>query len=339
MNTAGGLQGLLAISREDGAVSTELLPILEDLVKALVDEIEGQRHIMKAEQGSLQPEWAPLDLDRTLEQIAGLYRAHPVARRRQVELRAGTGASLVSDGTLVRRVVGNMMKNALEATPEGGRITVVARAREPDLEVEVHNPIAIPPRARAHVFKRGFSTKGGGRGTGTHAMRVLTERYLGGSVSFESDEATGTSFKLRLPQRPPDAGPSADEPPESLVSLGGARVLFADDDEVNRRIGAHLLAKLGARAEVVASGEAAVEAAEGDRFELALLDVEMPGRGGLSAAHALATLAVERRPKIVMLSGHEPPTRRDGSWDAWLLKPIRERDLRRVALLARPPRR
>ena len=337
MNTAGGLQGLLAISREDRAEGDALIPVIEGLVKSIVDEIEGQRHLLRAEEGNLQADWSALELDSALAQIATLYRAHPVARGRHLRSNAATGAFVVTDGTLFRRVVGNMIKNALEATPEDGTVTVTASATAHEIEVSVHNPAIIPEDVQVHIFKRGFSTKGRGRGTGTHAMRVLTERYLGGTVAFQSRPDFGTRFALRLPIQPPGVRESEGREVFSQLAplrLDGVRVVVADDDAVNRRVAAHRLSKLGADVEVVGSGEAVLDAALARPPDVVFLDVEMPGIGGLQAASHLRSLGANR-PRIVMVSGHEAPDGPAFAFDLWIAKPLRDADLQRVARFLR----
>lgn len=340
MNTAGGLQGLLEMTKDERGPADPLLPVLEELVRSLVDEIEGQRHLMKAEQGHLQTDWQKVDLDRALELVTTLCRAHPVAKGRRIELRAETGAQVVTDPTLLRRVVGNLIKNALEATPEGEAVDVVAEIATTGARVSVGNPGAIPEAARAHIFKRGFSTKGMGRGTGTHAVRVLTERYLGGSVGFETDETRGTRFTLQIPPAPPGWSEpvEASASPEGSIRFDGVRVLVADDDAIQRRVARHRLERLGAKVWVVETGEAALELVAAQSFDLVLLDVEMPGAGGLAAARALMQLPSSRRPVVAMASGHDEPPAEEADFDVWLGKPCRERELRELRRRLNPRR-
>ena len=63
----------------------------------------------------------------------------------------------------------------------------------------VRNKSVIPEEAKRRVFQRSFSTKGAGRGVGTYGMKLLGERFLGGSVNFSSREGEGTIFRLSLP--------------------------------------------------------------------------------------------------------------------------------------------
>lgn len=330
MNTAGGLKGLLDLSHDEPTSASELLPTLQGLVGSLVDEIEGQRHVMNAEQGRLQSDPQRVDPDQIVGQIVTLYRAHPVARGKEIGFEPNAATSIVTDVVLFRRVVGNMIKNALEATPEGGRVTVATGSETSTVHVDVHNAAVIPPAARAHVFKRGFSTKGRGRGTGTHAMRILTDQYLEGAVEFETREGYGTRFRVTLPRRPTGWQDAPEAPVEAVESLEGTRVLVADDDPINRRIAAHLFSKRGAQVETVNSGEGALEALAAADYDLVLMDVEMPGLGGLEVASKIGESGGPK-PMVVMLSGHQPPASNQVGYDLWVAKPLRDRDLNRVA--------
>jgi len=92
-----------------------------------------------------------------------------------------------------------MLKNALEASSTGGTVTIGAKAIKNTLEFWVHNESYMPRTSQLQVFQRSFSTKGKGRGLGTYSIKLLTERYLKGSVSFTSTEAEGTTFSISLP--------------------------------------------------------------------------------------------------------------------------------------------
>ena len=63
----------------------------------------------------------------------------------------------------------------------------------------VHNGGTIPDRDQLQIFQRSFTTKGDGRGLGTYGSRLLTERYLGGDIAFESNDGHGTTFTVSYP--------------------------------------------------------------------------------------------------------------------------------------------
>jgi signal transduction histidine kinase len=94
-----------------------------------------------------------------------------------------------------------MLKNAVEATPAGGIITVGCADRGTDVEFWINNPGEIPRNVQLQMFQRSFTTKGAGRGLGTYSMRLLTERYLGGRVDFTSSPTEGVTFRAVYPKR------------------------------------------------------------------------------------------------------------------------------------------
>jgi signal transduction histidine kinase len=136
-----------------------------------------------------------------LEQLRAFYTRHPVAWGRVIEVPEAWEGRLVTDERLLRRVLGNMLKNALEATPVGGRVSLRCRDQGTHVMFSVHNAQVMPRDVQLQVFQRSFSTKSKlGRGVGTHSMKLLGERYLGGQVSFVSREPDGTTFTLTLPR-------------------------------------------------------------------------------------------------------------------------------------------
>jgi sensor histidine kinase regulating citrate/malate metabolism len=107
--------------------------------------------------------------------------------------------SMVTDESLLVRVLGNMVKNALEASPPRSQVRLWCEATVGGSVFHVHNPGIIPPSVAAHIFQPHFSNKGHNRGFGTYAMRLLGEHCLGGRVDFVTDEVEGTQFSIELP--------------------------------------------------------------------------------------------------------------------------------------------
>jgi hypothetical protein len=108
---------------------------------------------------------------------------------------------LDSDKRLLSRVLGNLIKNALEASMPGQTVTVSVNGGGTPAFC-VHNESAIPEEVQTQIFHRSFSTKEGvGRGVGTYSAKLLTESYLAGTVEFRSTATEGTTFTVRLPPR------------------------------------------------------------------------------------------------------------------------------------------
>jgi signal transduction histidine kinase len=89
-----------------------------------------------------------------------------------------------------------MLKNALEASGFGDTITLKCYQKGDEIFFSVNNPLVMPKETQLQLFNRSFSTKGAGRGLGTYSMKLLTEKYLKGKISFVSEEGIGTTFTL-----------------------------------------------------------------------------------------------------------------------------------------------
>lgn len=211
MNTAGGMQGLSEVMVD--AAPNDMV-FLKDTVKhladQLVDEITAQRDFIAAENGDLMVNPTAVYAADIAGLVAKRYCDHPVAENRQVIL-IGADAPIVfrTDPTLLSRVLGNMIKNALEASPDASVVTIdygfkpgpdpVDSRRSGQVWFSVHNAGHIPAEIQPRIFTRSFSTKGAGRGLGTYGMHLLCERFLAGRVEFQSHPTDGTIFTVTLP--------------------------------------------------------------------------------------------------------------------------------------------
>jgi len=109
-------------------------------------------------------------------------------------------AEIKTDPDLARKVLAQILLNATEAAPPLGGASAGFRISETHVDFWVHNPGEMPRTVQLQVFSRGFSTRGPGRGYGTYQARLVTERYLGGSLKFRSAAGEGTTFTVRLPR-------------------------------------------------------------------------------------------------------------------------------------------
>ena len=204
LNTAGGVQGLTELLKEepDPREAGELIDMIRTGAHTLIEEINAQKALSAAETGDLVVEPETVRSDDLLKEVIGLYENHLASKERRIMLHPDTQPiEFTSDRTLVSRVLGNMTKNALEASSAGQTVTLVARRREDGVELSVHNPGLMPRDSQLQVFQRSFSTKGKGRGLGTYSIKLLTERYLKGRASFTSTEDEGTTFFISLPMQ------------------------------------------------------------------------------------------------------------------------------------------
>ncbi len=205
LNTLGGIKGLMEFFKEEVPRSLrEDAELIHGAVTSLAEEIVSQKQLLAAESNELEINAIDLNSMEILEILQRTFRNVEEAKDKVLEIDpASVAMEFRSDYTLLKRVLGNMVKNALEATKSEGRVTLGATAGEGFLHFEVHNAGYIPRNIQLHLFNRSFSTKGLGRGLGTYSIKLLTERYLGGQVGFETSREHGTTFFVRLPARGP----------------------------------------------------------------------------------------------------------------------------------------
>ncbi|MEF2231377.1 MAG: PAS domain-containing sensor histidine kinase [Pseudodesulfovibrio sp.] len=201
LNTAGGAMNLVEILRTGGGCNLEeSLELLGMALNGLVEEVLTHRDLLLAEKGDYPLSETTVPSLGMVEAVAREMRQHPLAEGRMIEIVPGSADGAIrADRSLLRRVLVNMIKNGLEATPPGGRVGVGCHCAGADVVFEVHNDQVMERATRLQVFKRSFSTKGRGRGLGTYSIKLLTENYLCGKVEFVSNEQVGTVFRVSFP--------------------------------------------------------------------------------------------------------------------------------------------
>lgn len=199
INTAGGLMGITQIIKESPEEFPEFKDILYEISTALMDEIKAQRILLQAEKGTLELSISLVNTLDLLNTVKNIYSNHLVAQGRSIVIEDNSAnISFLTDNTLLKRVLGNLTKNALEAINEGDSVTIGVKQDENKIIFSVHNKTVIPPDVQLQLFQRSFSTKGLGRGLGTYSVKLLTENYLKGKVYFNSNEQEGTIFYVEL---------------------------------------------------------------------------------------------------------------------------------------------
>ncbi len=204
LNTAGNLRNYAVLLKS--APLEEVPEFAEDiqrLSESLIDEIQSQREISRAENGDLMVKPVSLNPAELIEEIASLYKRQEDFSGIKLLVRfTPPEIELVSDHSLLRRILINMVKNAVEACQPGDTIQMGYSLVADQIVFRVHNPSVMPALVRLQIFQRSFSTKGAGRGLGTYSIKLLGERYLGGKVTFHSEEGKGTEFTLAIPIKP-----------------------------------------------------------------------------------------------------------------------------------------
>ncbi|MGV3519485.1 hybrid sensor histidine kinase/response regulator [Luteitalea sp.] len=262
---------------------------------------------------------------------------------RDIEVRvdvddAGSGTVRADEGTLEQAIL-NLVVNARDAMPQGGRLTVSVQAVDADARTPgvlwpgrwirlavADTGTGMTPDVQRRALEPFFTTKPEGRGTGLGLSSVndLANR-LGGTVTIDSTPGEGTTVAMFLPC----AGESAEVPVARDLSFRGEEVvLLVDDDEAIRRLMERALATKGYDVHVAANaGDALVRAATLPRLDVVVTDIVMPDADGLSLARRL--LADHPDLRVLLVSGFAPEfdVRQLPPRTAFLAKPFSARDL------------
>jgi hypothetical protein len=171
-------------------------------IDRLLEEVAGQRRILAVEAGNYEQHLSPVFLPELVREVRALLSAQAHSLRCSLEILPGAEANLISDRLALRRVLLNLAKNALEATPPGGTVTLQLKELPDGVCFLVHNPGVMTQEVQQNLFRHSFSTRAPtGRGLGAYSIKLFGEGVLGGKVAFTSNESHGTTFTLSLHEK------------------------------------------------------------------------------------------------------------------------------------------
>ncbi len=178
----------------------EIKSKIELLSAELIEHIRAQQDLTDAENNELVVRPVQLSSLQLLGGVVEFYRIRKSGKQLNLMIdKYSQDLLFTSDEILMKRIIGNLIKNALEASIPGQVVTVGCKEENNRIHFWVHNEACIDPQIKLQVFKRSFSTKGEGRGLGTYSIKLLTERYLKGDISFVTSPENGTTFNAVYP--------------------------------------------------------------------------------------------------------------------------------------------
>jgi two-component system, sensor histidine kinase and response regulator len=346
MNGVVGMTGLLLATdlnvRQQGYAET-----IQSSADALLTIIDDILDFSKIEAGLLRFEDIDFDLRVAVETPVEILAER--AQAKGLELASlvyrDVPTALQGDPGRLRQVLTNLIGNAVKFTAQGEVVVNVKRVSETAshamLRFEIKDTgIGISPEAQRRLFRAftqadGSTTrKYGGTGLGLAISKQLVE-LMGGEIGIESAQGVGSTFWFtgRFKKQ---AKQAKTEPKLDTASLQGARVLIVDDNATNREILVHQTSSWGMIASEAESGARALEmlrtaAADDKHFDVALLDLMMPGMDGFKLADAIKSDSLIAQVVLVLLpsygkSGDGEVARKAGI-AAYLQKPVRQSQL------------
>jgi K+-sensing histidine kinase KdpD len=202
INSISAMQSTAAMLKEDyQKEGNELVDAILNSAEFLLEEVLKQRDFLAMERGDLAADPKIVDNVKLLREVAVLFSASEIGSGKllRMDAKETVEAQAYADPVLLRRVLVNMVKNALEASKGGDEVVVWTAPSDGRVRFSVRNPAVMTEEVRLQVFQRSFSTKGPGRGIGTYSMRMLATEYLNGSIEFSSAPGEGTTFWVDIP--------------------------------------------------------------------------------------------------------------------------------------------
>ena len=296
-----GILGMLQLLRttslgpEQDEYAETAIQSSKRLTKLLSDILD----ISKVEAGRLEIDKEPFDIVDTMKSVEQLFA--PVARQKklvfELDIDPAVPRGLLGDPTRVQQVLCNLVSNAIKFTEHGHVAMAATQAQSTKEEVTVlftvsDTGIGIPDQLRGYIFEAFTQAETDSRrnyqgaGLGLVISRKLVD-LMGGSITVESQEGSGTTFHVAVPFERAGPQQTAESDHPSQVVSPRLRVLLAEDDLASQFAMTKMLERIGHDVTAVDNGEQAIAALVNASFDLVVMDIQMPIMDGILATKAI----------------------------------------------------
>lgn len=288
----------------------------------LVELINDVLDLSKIEAGRLEVEKIPFSPHEAVAEVIAALRVRAQEKNLTLtyEWSSGLPDIIESDPARLRQLLMNLIGNAVKFTQSGGIRVVVGLTptMQPQLQIDVIDTgIGIAPKNLESIFNpftqadSSVTRRFGGTGLGLAISRKIAIA-MGGILAVESTEGKGSRFSVvldpgpmrnvRMLSTPPTVTPKPTPPKQKSIQLPPASILVVDDGETNRKLVRLLLERAGAKVAVAENGAEAVQAVAQQRFDLILMDMQMPVTDGYRATQQLREQGCQL--PIIALTAH-----------------------------------
>jgi signal transduction histidine kinase/CheY-like chemotaxis protein/HPt (histidine-containing phosphotransfer) domain-containing protein len=335
----------LALPKQGDPTAADFLRTAKESADLLLALLNDLLDTAKIESGKLEIESAPFNLRRVIGQAEGILSVRASIKGISFSCRISPEIPeiLVGDQVRLRQVILNLSGNAIKFT-EQGQVDVTIHLESQDLNgaclrFEIRDTgIGIKPEDLERIFhpfaQADLSTarRYGGTGLGLTISSSLIG-LMGGRIWAESEPGKGSTFHFTVCL--PVGQKSADELTASETALEAAsklKILLVEDHLPSQKLATYILEERGHMVEVAGSGQHALTLTQGKRYDVILMDVQMPDMGGIEATAAIrAREGNHRRVPIIAMTAYAMQSDRErclaAGMDGYLAKPIEKNQL------------
>jgi CheY-like chemotaxis protein len=346
-NPLAAVLDAIATAQLDGTRRDRALTIARRQTDQLAGLVDDLLDVGRITQGRIVLRKEAIEIGSIIKQAVEEAQCLVEPGQHQLSVMISSGADNVAidaDPARMRQVISNLIHNAVKFTPPGGRIDVLAERTDKEVILRVRDSgIGISRELLPHVFdlftqaERPLDRSHGGLGVGLTLVKRLVEMHGGQIHAYSAGPGMGSEFEVHLPAAAmihPPVTASAGKP----KGREHLRVVIVEDNYDAAEALTMLLELFGHEATVVSDGLAAIDAVRGGAFDLALVDIGLPGIDGYEVARRIRTLPNAKTMTLVALTGYGQDTDKQralsAGFDEHLTKPVKIERLQ--ALLNRP---
>lgn len=278
--------------------NSDIQRALQIIIEAAEDGAKIVRRIQDFAQQRRDRDFAPVFVDKLLVEVSEITRprwkdqAQAANVHINLEMKINGNAVVMGDASELRELMVNMVFNAVDAMPTGGRLMLSAEEEEGWVEIAVGDTgIGMSEDVRTRIFDPFFTTKGkAGVGLGLAVGYGIIRRHEG-TVTVESQINSGTTFRIKLPifQNSAEAMAAVETgmPMTLFPKFERNHILVVDDEGQVRELLREILEGEGYRVTLAKNGNEALELFDSIRFDAVFTDIGMPGMSGWELARSI----------------------------------------------------
>jgi len=296
-NTLAGILGRAQLLQAHTNDAKEVERGLDIIIKTAKDGAHTVKRIQDFARQRRDHDFEPIAVNQLLSDVSEITRPRWKNRAEaadvyiNLDLVVNTDAMVMGDASELREVLVNIVFNAVDAMPDGGRIILSAEETDDQVEIRVSDTgTGMTEEVRSRIFDPFFTTKGkAGMGLGLAVSYGIICRHEG-SVEVESELGQGTSFVIKLPIAKQTVGAQPGEStvtPTLSLTQAPIRVLVVDDEDFVRELLRDILESLGHQVAEAEDGFKALELFSSESFDAVFTDIGMPGMSGWELARSI----------------------------------------------------